>query len=115
LGENPPRNRKFSTNREVFRFREGFFSSLLVDRVAVAQHKGRVGLFNDRLRYQARALQLNGDGVPAKVHVIEPTGSETQVMGEFAGATTGAAFRERVSARPGETMCICSMPHRATA
>jgi multiple sugar transport system ATP-binding protein len=51
-------------------------------------------------------FQLNGDGIPAKVHVIEPTGSETQVMAEFAGASIIAAFRERVSARPGETIRI---------
>jgi multiple sugar transport system ATP-binding protein len=51
-------------------------------------------------------FQLNGDGIPARVHVIEPTGSETQVMAEFAGGSIIAAFRERVSARPGETIRI---------
>ena len=32
-------------------------------------------------------FQLNPDGLPAKVHVVEPTGSETQVLAEFAGAS----------------------------
>jgi multiple sugar transport system ATP-binding protein len=55
-------------------------------------------------------FRLNGDGVPAKVTVIEPTGSETQVMAEFAGAPIIAAFRERVSAKPGEIIHITPDP-----
>jgi multiple sugar transport system ATP-binding protein len=54
-------------------------------------------------------FQLNG-GVPARVSVIEPTGSETQVMAEFAGTPIIAAFRERVLARPGETIQITPDP-----
>ena len=55
-------------------------------------------------------FQLDGAGVPAKVHVIEPTGSETQVMAEFAGGNIIAAFRERISARPGEIIRITPDP-----
>ena len=55
-------------------------------------------------------FQLSPNGLPAKVHVIEPTGSETQVMAEFAGTPIIAAFRERVSARPGETIRIAPDP-----
>ena len=55
-------------------------------------------------------FQLSPEGLPAKVHVIEPTGSETQVMAEFAGTPIIAAFRERVSARPGETIRIAPDP-----
>jgi multiple sugar transport system ATP-binding protein len=51
-------------------------------------------------------FQLNPDGLPAKVHVVEPTGSETQVLADFAGASVLCAFRERVSAKPGETIRI---------
>jgi multiple sugar transport system ATP-binding protein len=51
-------------------------------------------------------FQLNPAGLPATVHVIEPTGSETQVMAEFAGASVICAFRERISARPGEKIRI---------
>ncbi len=50
------------------------------------------------------------NGVPAKVHVVEPTGSETQVLAEFAGASVLCAFRERVSAKPGETIRITPEP-----
>ena len=55
-------------------------------------------------------FKLNGSGVPARVNVIEPTGSETQVMAEFAGTPIIAAFRERVSARPGEKINITPDP-----
>jgi multiple sugar transport system ATP-binding protein len=55
-------------------------------------------------------FQLSAEGLPAKVHVVEPTGSETQVMAEFAGAPIICAFRERVSAKPGETIHIAADP-----
>jgi len=51
-------------------------------------------------------FQISPDGLPAKVHVIEPTGSETQVVAEYAGASVICAFRERISAKPGETIRI---------
>jgi len=53
---------------------------------------------------------LNPSGLPAIVHVVEPTGSETQVVAEFAGASIICAFRERISAKPGETICIAPDP-----
>jgi multiple sugar transport system ATP-binding protein len=53
---------------------------------------------------------LSADGLPATVHVIEPTGSETQVMAEFAGSPVVCAFRERVSARPGEIIRMAPDP-----
>ncbi len=49
---------------------------------------------------------LREDGVPATVHVVEPTGSETQVIAHLADMPIVCAFRERVSARPGETIRI---------
>ena len=55
-------------------------------------------------------FELSAEGLPAIVHVVEPTGSETQVMAEFAGAPIIAAFRERVSARPGEVIHISANP-----
>ena len=51
-------------------------------------------------------FQLDDNGVPAKIHVIEPTGSETQVMAEFAGGNIIAAFRERITARPGDIIRV---------
>jgi multiple sugar transport system ATP-binding protein len=55
-------------------------------------------------------FQLSAEGLPATVHVVEPTGSETQVMADFAGTPIICAFRERVSAKPGETIRITADP-----
>ena len=55
-------------------------------------------------------FMLSSEGVPAKVNVIEPTGSETQVMAELGGTPIVCAFRERVSARPGESIRIVPDP-----
>ena len=55
-------------------------------------------------------FQLNPQGLPAKVNVIEPTGSETQVMAELGGTPIVCAFRERVMAKPGETIRIVPDP-----
>ena len=51
-------------------------------------------------------LQIADDGVPAKIIVIEPTGSETQVVVECAGQEMVCVFRERVTAQPGSTLRI---------
>jgi len=38
--------------------------------------------------------------------VVEPMGSETQVHLTIAGVPAVAVFRERISARPGETLYV---------
>jgi multiple sugar transport system ATP-binding protein len=53
---------------------------------------------------------LTGNGIPATVRVVEPTGSETQVMAEVAGSPIVCAFRERVTARPGEVIHVAPDP-----
>jgi multiple sugar transport system ATP-binding protein len=55
-------------------------------------------------------FMLRDDGVPITVHVIEPTGSETQVMAHLGKAPVTCAFRERVSARPGESIRVSPDP-----
>jgi len=55
-------------------------------------------------------FMLAGDGWPARVNVIEPTGSETQVLADLGGTPIVCAFRERVSARPGETIRLAADP-----
>ncbi|WP_395700775.1 ABC transporter ATP-binding protein [Aquabacterium sp.] len=47
-------------------------------------------------------FRFDDAGFEAKVEVVEPTGSETQVMASAAGQAITAVFRERVGARPGE-------------
>ena len=58
-------------------------------------------------------FQLAGDGLPARITVLEPTGSETQVMAHFAGTPIVGAFRERIAAKPGETIRVTIDPSAA--
>jgi len=44
--------------------------------------------------------------VPVEVSVIEPTGSETQVLGHLGKQTVVGVFRERIDAKPGSTIRI---------
>jgi multiple sugar transport system ATP-binding protein len=53
---------------------------------------------------------LAGEGVPLEVVVVEPTGSETQVVAKAGGQEIICVFRERVSARPGETIRVQPNP-----
>ena len=52
----------------------------------------------------------SGGGVPLKVQVVEPTGSETQVHGRLGDLSVMGAFRERVAARPGEPINVTADP-----
>ncbi|UPG73731.1 sn-glycerol-3-phosphate ABC transporter ATP-binding protein UgpC [Roseomonas gilardii subsp. gilardii] len=51
-------------------------------------------------------LELATSGVPLVLTLIEPTGSETQVSGRSGTAQVVGAFRERISARVGETIHV---------
>ncbi len=52
-------------------------------------------------------MRLAGtDGIPAVVQLVEPTGSETQVMVRIGDTPLSCAFRERISEGPGETIRI---------
>ena len=55
-------------------------------------------------------LRLDPEGIRATVQVVEPTGSETQVILRVGEASLVGAFRERVSARPGETLPVMPEP-----
>jgi multiple sugar transport system ATP-binding protein len=44
------------------------------------------------------------NGIPVQVVVIEPTGSETQVVARLAGQEITGVFRERVQLKPGDTI-----------
>ena len=57
-------------------------------------------------------FRLAGDGLPAKVVVVEPTGSETQVIVRAGGQELACVFRDRVSAAPGSTLHIAPDPDR---
>jgi multiple sugar transport system ATP-binding protein len=51
-------------------------------------------------------LVLDPQGLQAQVVVVEPTGSETQVLMRAGDTTFLGAFRERVAARPGEILPV---------
>ena len=51
-------------------------------------------------------LHIDDTGLPAEIVTVEPTGSETQVVARFAGHEMTCAFRQRISAHPGETIKI---------
>ena len=57
--------------------------------------------------------RLDPGGVPATVSVVEPTGSETQVMARLGGEPVLCAFRERVAARPGDVLHVSPAPEAA--
>ena len=48
--------------------------------------------------------------MPVEVIVIEPTGSETQVVAQLGEQEIVCVFRERIKARPGETIRIAPDP-----
>ncbi|MBS7811675.1 ABC transporter ATP-binding protein [Roseococcus pinisoli] len=51
-------------------------------------------------------FRLAGDGMPARVVLVEPMGSETQVMMRIGETAVNGVFRERISARPGDIMPV---------
>ncbi|MBB5223684.1 multiple sugar transport system ATP-binding protein [Amaricoccus macauensis] len=51
------------------------------------------------------SMSLGGD-IPFRVEVVEPTGSETHVMGSVGGVPVVGVFRERIAARPGEEIHV---------
>jgi multiple sugar transport system ATP-binding protein len=60
--------------------------------------------------YSFRPEQLTlgdaGDGVPARILVVEPTGADTHVYCELCGTQICAVLGERLAFRPGETIWV---------
>jgi len=56
-------------------------------------------------------LATNGNGLPASVVVVEPTGADTQVFAKFGATDIAAVFRERHGFSVGETISLA--PARA--
>jgi multiple sugar transport system ATP-binding protein len=69
----------------------------------VAGREGMPALYG--IRPEHLALAPSG-GIPVTVGVVEPTGSETQVFATLGQHAIVAAVRERVMARPGDTVHI---------
>ena len=57
-------------------------------------------------------IDVSEGGIAATISVLEPTGSETQIFAHLGGDAINAAVRERISARPGETIPFSIDPAR---
>jgi multiple sugar transport system ATP-binding protein len=55
-------------------------------------------------------IHINPGGVPAEVVVVEPTGSETQVVVKSGDREMICLFRERIAAQPGDKIPILPDP-----
>jgi multiple sugar transport system ATP-binding protein len=55
-------------------------------------------------------FSLGGQGTKAAVTVIEPTGSETQVIAKLGKQKIVGVFRERISAKPGDALLMTPDP-----
>jgi multiple sugar transport system ATP-binding protein len=55
-------------------------------------------------------FRLTGQGLPLEVVVVEPTGSETQVVAKAGGKEITCVFRERINAARGETIHVQPEP-----
>ena len=53
---------------------------------------------------------LAENGIPARILVIEPTGSELQILADIGGSHVTSLFRERHQFRPGETINLSVRP-----
>ena len=74
--------------------------------------KGRIRDGTRRVIYGVRPehLRLDAGGVPIVVQLVEPTGSETQVLARLGEQRLLGAFRERVAAHPGDTIAVAADP-----
>ena len=58
-------------------------------------------------------LELAETGLPVTVAVVEPTGSETHVLGRFGSDEVTAVFRERHAFRPQDPIHLRPLPGRS--
>jgi len=66
------------------------------------------------IRPEHFALASGGEGLPAQLVAIEPTGAETHVIAMIGQSRVTAVMRERITAQPGETIRLASDPARAS-
>ncbi len=58
-------------------------------------------------------IDVRPDGLSARISVLEPTGSETQIFAHLGGDPVMAAVRDRVAVTPGDTISFRIDPYRA--
>ncbi|MDQ2078570.1 sn-glycerol-3-phosphate ABC transporter ATP-binding protein UgpC [Xanthobacteraceae bacterium Astr-EGSB] len=74
-----------------------------------AENDGRAAVYGVRPEH----FSIADDGAEAEVVLVEPTGSEIQVLARLAGAEVIAAFRERHPFRPGDKVRLKPEPRLA--
>jgi multiple sugar transport system ATP-binding protein len=83
------------------------FEVQLADGIRVPVPRPDVGLSAGStvtLGVRPEHFAVTGDGLPAEVVVVEPTGADTQIFCKLAGAEVSAIVRERHTFRPGESI-----------
>jgi len=88
----------------------------LADGVRMPIPRGAAGVDGQKVVYGVRPEHLTlveGNGLPAKVVVVEPTGADTQVFARFGTTDMTAIFRERHGFKPGETISLAPDEARA--
>ena len=58
-------------------------------------------------------ISIGEGGIPVKVSVFEPTGSETLIFGRLGGVPIDALVRERIDGEPGQTLNFLIDPRNA--
>jgi len=59
-----------------------------------------------RYGFRPEHLIMSGEGMPMEIVVVEPTGSETQVVARANNTEITCLFRDRITARPGEIIRV---------
>ena len=75
---------------------------LPVSTLAQNQWRGRPAFWGIRPEH----LAVSEAGIEVTVEVVEPTGSETQLFARLGDRQIVATLRERLSAKPGERLCL---------
>jgi multiple sugar transport system ATP-binding protein len=55
-------------------------------------------------------IRIADQGIPVKVDVVEPTGSEIMVVGKIGNQEISCLFRDRLSIKPGDTLYVAIDP-----
>ncbi|VTU17608.1 ABC transporter ATP-binding protein [Variovorax sp. PBL-E5] len=76
-----------------------------------AAHAGREAVYGIRPEHFERCAA--GEGLPAQVMLVEPLGSETQLVLRLGDAQVIALFHERLSAAPGDVLHLRPKGHAA--
>jgi multiple sugar transport system ATP-binding protein len=90
--------------RQVFTSDAG--STLPVD--GVKAQNGQPVIYGIRPEH----IDIGPGGLPARISVLEPTGSETQIFAKMGEDTIDAIVRDRISARPGDELTFRIDPRR---